>query len=226
MRNKLFLVSLLTIIIVSCSCKKYKTTSSTSPTTTIYKNFSQLKVGNYWVYQQFKIDATGTVHPRNNTDSCYIEKDTLINNTRYFKMVKPFLSYSQFYNTVSNISYSYIRDSLHYIVNSFGEILFSSQDTLSDLRSFYYIREGNDTLCRVVLKMADTNMEVLTPAGTFTTSNSKEIFHMYPNHSSCGSIRYVNTRYAENIGIVIETQPFYLTTPNYIERRLVRFHAN
>jgi hypothetical protein len=224
MRKKMFFLSLLTIAIGYYSCKKDKESPSPSPSPVTYPNYSQLKVGNYWVYQQFEIDAAGVVHPRNNTDSCYIEKDTTINGHTYFKIVKPYLSHGQYYN--SNNCYSFIRDSLHYIINSFGEILFSSQDSLSVLRTFYYVWEMNDTVCQVVLKMADKNLAVVTPAGTFTTTDSKETYHMYPNHSSGGNPRYINTRYAENIGIVLETQPFYASSPNYIERRLIRYHLN
>ncbi len=224
MKKNLFLMSLMALLIISYSCKKDKKEENT-PTPITYPNYSQLKVGNYWVYQQFQIYEDSIAYPRPNIDSCYIDKDTIINGHTYYKFFKPYPSHCQYYYN-QYYMYSFIRDSSHYIVNSFGEILFSSQDSLSVLRTFYYIWEGNDTLCQVVLKMADKNLSVNTPAGTYITSNSKETYHMYPNYVSAGNPRYVNTRYAENIGIVIETQPFYLSSPFYIERRLVRYHLN
>jgi len=74
--------------------------------------------------------------------------------------------------------------------------------------------------------MADKNLTMTTLAGTFTTSNANEIYSMYPNWTFAGNPRNKHTRYAENIGIVIEALPFFASSPNYIERRLVRYHLN
>lgn len=49
---------------------------------------------------------------------------------------------------------------------------------------------------------------------------------MYPKWSSKGNLRHVDTRYAENVGIVSETLPFFVNNPNYIQRRLVRYKLN
>ena len=69
-------------------------------------------------------------------------------------------------------------------------------------------------------------MIVTTSAGTFTTLNTKETSFIFPNYATFTNLRYGNTRYAENVGIVIETLPFFLSSHNYIERRLVRYHLN
>ena len=72
------------------SCKKDTEPEPTSlPITTTYPNFSRLKVGNYWIYQQFDIDQNGNATPKNIFDSCYVEKDTLINGKTYMKIIKP-----------------------------------------------------------------------------------------------------------------------------------------
>ena len=74
--------------------------------------------------------------------------------------------------------------------------------------------------------MGEPNLSVTTPAGTFTTLTTKDTYLMYPNWIFAGDLRFVNTRYTENIGIVIETLPFFASVPNYIERRLIRYQIN
>jgi hypothetical protein len=221
MKQKTFFLSVALISTMIYSCKKDKDTDPTAPTTCItYPNFSQLKVGNYWVYEQFDIDAIGNATSKNTFDSCYVEKDTIINSKTYLKMVKP----NPYSTNQSDISYQ--KDSLHYIVNSNGKILFSSQDFSTIFEYRYFLAGPNDTVCQIVKQMADENLTVTTLAGTFTTSNAKETYSMYPNSASVGNPRNKHTRYAENMGIVIETLPFFASSPNYIERRLVRYHFN
>jgi hypothetical protein len=207
----------LSAMLFSCT----KETEQTKPIPSIdYPNYSQLKVGNYWIYEQFGIDTLGNALSKNTFDSCYIEKDTIINRRTFFKVVKP-----RPYAT-NQIDISFQRDSLHYVVNSFGKILFSSQDFTTIFESSYITAGPVDTVCQVKKQMADNNLSVTTPAGAFTTSNAKVVYSMFPNWTFAGSSRNKHTRYAENIGIVIETLPFFASNPNYVERRLVRYHLN
>jgi len=200
-----------------CSCKK---DTDPQPPATSYPDFSQLKVGNYWIYEQYDISSTSNATSRNIFDSCYVEKDTVILGKTYFKIVKPVW----YYPTQKDISY--LKDSLHYIINSNGDILFSSQDFSNKLSSRYVISGGNDTISQVVKQMADKNTTFTVPAGTFTTSNAQETHFIYPNYASAGNPRYRNIRYAENLGIVSETVLFFVSSPDYVERRLVRYHLN
>ena len=98
-------VALLTATIYSCKKDIEPMTPATS-----YPNFSQLKVGNYWVYEQFDISSTGIATSRNIFDSCYVEKDTIINSKTYLKIVRPL-----YYSPQKEIMF--LKDSLHYIVN-------------------------------------------------------------------------------------------------------------
>ncbi|MBL7755073.1 MAG: hypothetical protein JNM44_11400 [Chitinophagaceae bacterium] len=211
---------LLTLALVSTaiySCKKKKTDP---PPATLYANYAQLKVGNYWVYEQFEIDIAGNAASKNIFDSCYVEKDTMINAKSYFKVVKP----NQ--NSISQKDILFLRDSLHYIVNSTGKIVFSSLDFTTIFDTNYMLSSPGDTVCQIIKQMADENQTVNTPAGSFVTSNAKEVFFMYPSWVSAGNPRIKHTRYAKDIGIVIETLPFFISNPNYTERRLVRYHIN
>ena len=217
--TKFLFISLL--IVIMYSCKKDNDTEHTSPTSfMIYPNYSSLKVGNYWIYQEFDIDTNGIATPKNIFDSCYVEKDTILNGKTYKKIVKP-----KPYST-TQYGFSLERDSLHYIVNSVGQILFSSRDFSSIINIRYNMATSTDTLCQIIRQMVDKNLSITTPAGTFTTSDAKETFFMFPNFIQWGNHRTKHTRYSENIGVVVETLPFYLSDPNYVERRLLRYHLN
>lgn len=211
----LWTLTLLTTVV--CSCKKKKTDS---PSATVYENYAQLKVGNYWVYEQFEIDIAGHAVSKNIFDSCFVEKDTMIDSKSYFKVVKP-NPYS-----ISQTDILFLRDSLHYIVNSNGKIIFSSIDFSTIFDTNYILSSPGDTVCQIIKQMTERNQIVTTPAGSFVTSNAKEVFFMYPSWVSAGNPRNKDTRYAKDIGIVSETLPFFLSNPNYIERRLVRYHIH
>lgn len=214
-KNLFLLIIVMPAIVYSCK----KNPEPVIPATN-YPDFSQLKTGNYWIYEQFDINPAGEATSKKIFDSCYVEKDTVINNKIYHKIVKPV-----FYNATQK-EISFQKDSLHYIINSNGKILFSSQD-FSTILNYGYIKDGEkDTISKVIRQMTDKNTTVTTAAGTFATLNAKETCLMYPKWSFAGNPRYRHSKYAENVGIIIETLPFFTSSPNYIERRLVRYHLN
>ncbi|HOZ51457.1 MAG TPA: hypothetical protein PLU17_06340 [Chitinophagaceae bacterium] len=175
-------------------------------------------MGNYLIYQQFNFDAYGNVTPTSFYDSCYIEKDTIVNGKTYFKMFRP--------GYLGTNPISFLRDSLHYLVNLEGKILFSSQDFTSVLNSYFIKATATDTVCQVNLQMKDKALNYTSPAGNFITSNAVETFNMFPRWIGSGNPRYKQTRYAESIGIIMETLPFFASNRDYVERRLVRYHLN
>ena len=85
---KNILILSIAIVITGClsSCKKDEATENTPIT---YANFSQLKTGNYWIYERFTVDSAGAAVATGILDSCYIETDTLINNHTYYKLISP-----------------------------------------------------------------------------------------------------------------------------------------
>lgn len=203
------------LICLLTACKPDKTEEPA----VVYPNYSQLKVGNYWVYQRYNISANGMETATNIYDSIYIEKDTIISGIKYYKQVPADAGFT--YNTNP-----YLRDSLHYLVNSDGQILFSSQNFSNTFNNRYVISPGNDTVCQVAEKMEDKDFAISTASGTYATSSLRVTYNMYPNWSYNGSVRYLNTRYAENVGVVSATLPIFVSNPDYVERRLVRYHLN
>lgn len=214
----------LTIAVLAYACKKDKKTEEPQTPAqpvapTVYDNYSQLKIGNYWIYQQYKIDTLGNVTALSTIDSCYVVKDTIMNGRTFFKIYSPHYIYNHFF----------MSDSLHYIISPGNNIKFSSQDFTTVFDSRHNLAQPGDTIYQASSKMTDKDLSVTVGAGTFITSNFKTTYNFYPNWRPYGNIsktRSINTRYAKNIGIVTETLPFFLNDPNYIERRLIRYHLN
>lgn len=205
-----FLIPTAVMLLFLSACKKDKT-----ETPLVYPDYAALKVGNYWVYERYDIDANGVATASGVTDSCYIEKDTTIGGKIYFKRVCPTFP--------PNLSYNpYLRDSLHYLVNSAGDILFSSQN-FADTFKRYVILTPPDTAAVVIEKMGDRDLAVNTPAGNFKSSAMIKTYNMRSPWFAAGPTRRTNIRYSENIGVITEDLPFFLSNPGYTQRRLVRY---
>ncbi len=207
-------------ILMTYACKKTKETEPEvdPPIASDVSNYSQLKVGNYWIYQEFKIDTNNIATPTTVFDSVYIEKDTLMWGNPCFKVVKPSSMGKRFY---------FLRNANDCIVDYDGIKLFSFSNFSTPLYSrVEVIPSTTDTIYKVVRKMTDKDLSVTVPAGTFITSNAQLTYNIYPKYASAGAIRYAHSRYAENVGLITETLPFYLSLGGYTELRLVRYHLN
>lgn len=202
------------------SCKKDTKISNETPAIPAHatsKNFAKLAVGNYWIYQRFRIDTTGAATPLNIFDSCYVSNQTTLNGNTYFEMYRP-----NSYGT----PYSYLRDSAGWLTNSDLRTIFSPTDFSMIFHIGYATANPTDTIAKAINKMTGKDSLVNTPAGIFTTSNSQWVHYMYPTWQNYGKIRRTNTCYAENIGIVLETLYIIYTDQYIYERRLVRYHVN
>lgn len=225
-------ICLLSISIVSFSCKKEKKTepdcpSDNQPTATPLENYSALKVGNYWVYERFEVDEFGNSTSLNIIDSCYIEKDTIVNGKQYFKYVQPNLvSGNPTLPSTENV-FGYIYDSLSYII-PYPRINFTPYSYLDTtyIIGFSAQLSGTDTLYTAQVKMTDKNTMFTTPAGTFKTINEKATYTFANNFLSCNQkIRSVSLIRAENIGIVFQDYQFFHSLCKHWDRRLIRYHV-
>src|SRR6218665_521565 len=186
----------------------------------VYTNYSQLKIGNYWVYRPYTVWPDGTETNQVQYDSCYISKDTLIRGHTYFKMNRPKAIF-----TTDRVSF--LRDSLHYIINSDGAILFSSEDFSTVFEDTIVMYTPSDTLYHITRKMNDKDLVINVPAGQFKTSSMQSTYVMYKfKNPTANNPRYRHARYAKNMGLVLETDYLYSAVPYVIERRLVRYHLN
>lgn len=186
----------------------------------VYDNYAQLKAGNYWVYEMYDVDSLENGTTLNLFDSCYVSGDTIINGHTYYQTkstLYPLVSYGQYG--------IWLRDSLHYLIDNYGMIYFSSEDFTTVFRSYPMVIDP-DTIGVMSQRMVDKDAVTSTPAGTFTTSNFRTTYHMRPGYNEFGTMRHLHRKYAKDIGIVVETIPFFIADQRYKERRLVRYHVN
>jgi len=213
-------------IVLTQACKKKKEAEpeATPPPTTpaaepiSSAEYAQLKIGNYWIYQRVDVDPQGNETPTSTYDSCYIASDSIIRGSRFFKLknFSPIFQYQEF-----------LRDSSNHIINSYGEVIFSANDfTTIFATPFAVSSPATDTVYKSIYKMVDKDVSITVPAGTFVTSNFQRKYMIYPNYANGLPLRYMNLRFAKNVGMITQTQAIFLSITSTVERKLVRYHLN
>jgi hypothetical protein len=194
------------ISLVSCN----KSDDTTPPAS---EDFMALKVGNYWIYQNYDIDTNGVATPTDDWDSAYISKDTSINGKTYYVMhLKPILI--AFTQTVV-----YLRDSSNYMVDQHGNIYMSEENFTDTLR----VDSNNGFLYMGYLKMIAKDSIISVPAGDFTTRTARESI-VPENLNDPFPVRYTYDVYAKNVGR-IKYHTFFYNSDKHFESRLVRYHT-
>lgn len=228
MKNSLAFILLFCITL---SCKKDKKNEPPNiqqlPSEVEYPNYSNLKIGNYWIYERFINYENGSSTSLAIIDSCYIENDTVIRGNKYYKYVEPnFGKTGSPTNSQSPLISKYYRDSMNYLITSLGEIEFAFNVYDKIFYTNFGINTPNDTIYRLEHKMGDENLTITINSNSYVTSSFKEIFYMYPNYRNGGTVRTKNTRYAKDIGKVTQEWYFYVNTTDKWERRLIRYKVN
>lgn len=210
--NKISLIVFALMCIVSC-----KKTEDTAPATETYDDYAGLKVGNYRIYNTYFIDAQGkeTLVPTY-IDSVCITAEKTINGNKYF--VESSYSNKKLQTT------RYYRDSLHYLVNEYGNIYYSSKDFQNIILSDYQVY--TDTICKRDFFMVDKDKQVTVPAGTFTTITFRNKMYLYPKENGSYPIRNADMIYAKGLGLISEMIYYVNDKDNHEERRLVRYGVN
>ena len=208
--KKAMLLFTLAVLVMATSCKKDSETEiePVSP-----PDFTQLAIGNYWIFQGFDLDSNGVATPMEDFDSSYISKDTLINGNTYFKLHEKGLIMN------SQQQILYLRDSSDFLVNHLGHILFAQsnftdtlyQDTVAP-GLFYYLT-----------MMCGKDSAVEVPAGTF---NTRTLLNTVIPLLQTGPVpvRYCYTIYGEGVG-KIKTHNFFYNSDKHFEKRLVRYNV-
>lgn len=189
------------------SCKKDKKNVPESSGTTQPNYVYVCKPGSYWVYDLYGIDSLGNEILLPGKDSIVIAGDTLIHGDFYHKYV----GFSQWYPPVH-----FERDSLGYIVDENGTILYSFNNVVSDISS---MTDGQ----YLVVNRLGLNEDVATNFGV------KNAFVKYREVSMndgspvtiCGdlSVKYYQY-YVSGIGLVQdETEEYLEMTYNCSKKR-------
>ncbi len=207
MKNALLFSSLLLIGFYSCKKEKDESPLPATSTSSSSPNCFPLSIGSYWIYERFNGDTNG-VETTIETDSSYISGDTVIHGDTFAVFVG---------DVIDSNSVYFRRDSAGYLVDQIGIIRCSNTnftDTLSSGNSpgyydYYY-------------KMIPPAI-ISTPAGPLNAYDYRGTITVLLSGYMWDNPRYIHSYYSDNIGLVRETT-FFLMSPNYIGRKLVRYH--
>ena len=116
----------------------------------------------------------------------------------------------------------FLRDSLHYLVEASGRVIFSSQDFNTSLNPLFV---SHDSIYTIDRKMMHKDSTVSVPAGNFVSQSSVEIID-YIGSWSMRPSRYRYTIYSEGVGVIYDTFTPFSNNPDYTIQKLVRYHLN
>ncbi len=192
------------------ACKKDEPNPNPTPQESVLDYFP-LTVGNYWIYEISSCDSTWTDCDYTRTDSNYVSKDSMIRGNLYYKIEgRNFLSPEPLF----------LRDSLNYLIDYKGNILFSNKDFDTKLNEEYVVVANNDTLYHWYSKMDETPFLVEVPAGEYICLDNKLSFFRKQENFEME----FNSHYAlsKNIGPVYDNAMFASSTGG-IKRELLRY---
>jgi hypothetical protein len=217
-----FLCALSLTLLSSCG-KKHEDSQMVLPASSIAPNdYATLYPGNYWIYELYNIDSLGNATPTGQYDSSYVLPDTTVNGKNYHVLM-----ITQAWGMAK--SPLLLRDSLQYMVDEKGQVHFAINDFTTLFDNTYRIQAAyapHDSIGMYQTQMADENLPVTVPAGSFTTRAFRQTFFMHPWWiPTTGAIRQLYDRYAFHIGIVSKTLGFYPGLKTGEELRLVRYHV-
>jgi hypothetical protein len=201
----------LLILVSAVSCKKDNIDpnppADPAPETA---NGFPLTIGSYWIYENTTIDTNNveTVNVSNPSDSCYISGDSVIGGKTYLVFV----------GTIANENAVFFRrDSSGYMVDNYGKIYYSKTNFTDVLQS-----GSVPGYVDYSYKMVGPLTSVSVPAGVFPSYDFQGIL-VFTSAYPWDNPRYTHSYYAGGVGLVREIN-FFTSSPNYIARRLLRYH--
>ena len=216
------------ILLAFISCKKDEENSIQVETqTTEDPDYFQLEVGNYWVYENYKIDTGGVETKLTELDSIVIVGDTMYKGEKFFIVG----SRTDLYGRILSYNeYTWWRDSSSYLINQFGTIR-ATYANYTDSFNIIYYGNGRDTTEYTYYQMTKPESQTTVPAGTFSVIDflRKTTANIRARGGSFDPM-FSHNQYAKGVGKVFSS--YNSTTPPFIEnniiyeKRLVRYKVN
>ena len=204
------------VIISLLSCRKDPNINIQQPISEEKDTFNLVvKEGSWWKYDWYSVDSLGNETLTAEKDCLYVVGDTLINGNIY-------THFTGDYHILSSYDWFW-RDSLHYIVNSNGQKLFSTVTAIDTLETI----SGTEDTKYIITDGIQNQMTV--PAGIFPVFDSQLHYRKTDNspYTSCSPVWIKHTRFANGIGM-ISSQTGYITQIQlgcgYTESRLTDYH--
>ena len=198
--------SLVSLLIISCSKEDPISSGEMIPDSII-----PFTVGNYWIYQSYLEDENGVLQPKSSTDSMYIESSQMINGIEYFNVNN--------YSVASSNVTTVLRDSLGYLVNDSGQIVYSPNDDGGVL--FENVLPYHDEANIYISYSLESTVSLDTPAGTFETKKIVGDVDFSETNFECDKQNLAY--YADGVGRVREDL-FFASSCNVLYRELLRYN--
>jgi hypothetical protein len=167
-------------------------------------SYTMLQPGNYWIYEQIRIDTNGG-ETFVNIDSSYVSGTVVFGGNTY-------AVYHDF------LGDHWLRDSSGFLVDSGGTIHLTTAIMGVPVVSGPWQNQGYSSY-----QTLTTRPTITVPAGTFTnTLDWQGTFYL--NNPQWGNPLITHHNYAENVGLVRRIFSF-LNQPDTYELRLLRYHV-
>jgi hypothetical protein len=212
--SKLFFAFVALFLLASCD--NYPETVPGEPNTPFGIAYYPLAVGNYWVYENVRVNAEGDETIEEFIDSLVITCDTLIGGKQFFV-----LTGRVFPHTGEMRILEILRDSMGYVTNSSGEIRMSDSDFEEVLFTRTEMHNG-DTLVTTTYRMEAGTDILKVPAGSFEVIKCRGVVDARHLPEGLENPRYQDNYYARGTGRV-QYNIFYLFGAGYWEKKLVRY---
>jgi len=204
---RILMFSLVSLFIISCSKD-----DDTIVEETAVPDFSiPLAVGNYWIYQTYTEDMNGDLQPNSSPDSMFISGMQKVDEEEYYAITG--------FSVGSVVGVTLVKDSLGYLVNDSGDILYSPEETDEVLfeQTFPISNDANI----YVAYTAESDVAIETPAGSFDTRMIVGTVDFSETIIDCENQNL--SHYAEGVGRVRE-ELFYASNCRVVYRELLRYN--
>jgi hypothetical protein len=171
------------------------------------------------------IDSNNVENILPSTDTLRVIKDSIINGQTYAVLERTVNSNTIMFPAPYFSPTNVVRDSLHYLVASSGNIFFSSQDFNSTLLDLSRTRteNGNTFTDFSSHKMKNVADSVTVPAGTFKVLNFEGTYSSTdPILNTIYTYKNRNQYYAKGVGKILESYVF--AEKRVLEQRLLEYH--
>jgi len=177
-------------------------------------DYYPLEVGNYWIYEYYTSDSTLNFIDQHLIDSVYVEKDSIYNGNVYAVVWR---------SAYWNFSMSLMRDSSDYLINNAGQKIFTINQDNNNLVDRYL--PYPDSIFHDTWKMKNSDSICNVPAGQYQAKYLVGTLTSLVPKSPSMTKRNFYYAYVKGIGLVYERLG-YLSGPDYLEERLIRYHVN
>ncbi len=215
---KTFLISCIVCCMFFISCSSDDSPSGDSQP--IESNFYGLKVGNTWTYEYFRrIGNTEEFETSNAFDEVKIVGSFEIDGETYYSVETITTGNNNAPTCVppNGAAITKVRDSLGYLINDSGAILFSHED-----EGEYLVATGQQPFNLYgILISGMENIEVTS--GTFS-SKRNEVYGKFEDGTTSPGRNFIF--YTEGIGEIKQTYNYATNPLNFAEKRLVSYEIS